>query len=206
MYYCTPDALYNHVGWGGVFTLFGLLTWKASRDRCRGKLRFLYPYNEILLQFSWTLFPVNHNKWPFKRLTMTRDTIQYETKLFPRLSLLTPLLILIHFPLHILSVVFSWHYRHSLTCALVHLKVTSASLRLYLNWEALGGVLCSREPWLHTHAEQAFWGQCEIFCEPVPCPTWHLITTSLSCFTSCCVASMALSKMASFRLNQENNH
>ncbi len=165
-----------------VFTPFGLHARRASHSGCRGKLKFVYPSNKILLQFSWTQFPVNHNKWPFKRLTMTRDTIQYETKLFPRLSLLTPLLILIHFPLHILSVVFSWHYRHSLTCALVHLKVTSASLRLYLNWEALGGVLCSREPWLHTHAEQAFWGQCEIFCEPVPVQhdTWSLLPWAAS--------------------------
>ncbi len=76
--------------------------------------------------------------------------IQYETRLFPRLSLLTPLLILIHFPLHILSVVFSWHYRHSLTCAFVHLKVTSASLRLYLNWEALGGSLQQRAVTSHS--------------------------------------------------------
>lgn len=81
---------------------------------------------------------------------------------FPRISLLTPLLIiLIHFPLHILCVFFSWHYRYSLTCALVHLKVTSA---LVSKLRGSGGILCSREPWLHTHAEQAFWGQCESFC------------------------------------------
>ncbi len=69
-----------------VFTLFGLLTRRAShkhsgwRDGCRGKLRFLYPSNKILLQFSWTQFPVNHNKWPSKHPTLTRDAIQYETK------------------------------------------------------------------------------------------------------------------------------
>ncbi len=67
-----------------VFTLFGLLTRRAShdgcRDRCCGKLSFLYPSNKLLLQFSWTQFPVNHNKWPSKRPTLTRDAIQYETK------------------------------------------------------------------------------------------------------------------------------
>ncbi len=65
-----------------VFTLLGLHARRASHNGCRGKLQFLYPSNKILLQFSWTQFPVNHNKWPFKRLTLTRDTIQYETKLF----------------------------------------------------------------------------------------------------------------------------
>ncbi len=63
-----------------VFTLFGLLTRRASHDGCRGKLSFLYPSNKLLLQFSWTQFPVNHNKWPSKRPTLTRDAIQYETK------------------------------------------------------------------------------------------------------------------------------
>ncbi len=67
-----------------VFTLFGLLTRRASHDgccdRCCGKLSFLYPSNKLLLQFSWTQFPVNHNKWPSKRPTLTRDAIQYETK------------------------------------------------------------------------------------------------------------------------------
>ncbi len=62
-----------------VFTLFGLLTRRSSREGCCGKLRFLYPSNKILLQFSWTHFPVNHNKWPSKRLTLTRDAIQNET-------------------------------------------------------------------------------------------------------------------------------
>ncbi len=63
-----------------VFTLFGLLTRRSSRDGCRGKLSFLYPSNKILLQFSWTHFPVNHKKWPSKRPTLTRDVTQYETK------------------------------------------------------------------------------------------------------------------------------
>ncbi len=63
-----------------VFTLFILLTRRASHDGCRGKLSFLYPSNKILLQFSWTHFPVNHNKWPNKHPTLTRDAIQYETK------------------------------------------------------------------------------------------------------------------------------
>ncbi len=63
-----------------VFTLVGLLTRRSSRDRCRDKLRALYPSNKILLQFSWTHFHVNHNKWPSKRPTQTRDAIQYETK------------------------------------------------------------------------------------------------------------------------------
>ncbi len=61
-----------------VFTLFGLLM--TCRDGCRGKLSFLYPSNKILLQFSWTQYSVNHNKWPSKRPTLTRDAIQYETK------------------------------------------------------------------------------------------------------------------------------
>ncbi len=63
-----------------VFTLFSLLTRRASHNGCCGNLRFLYPSNKILLQFSWTQFPVNHNKWPSKRPTLTRDAIQYETK------------------------------------------------------------------------------------------------------------------------------
>ncbi len=63
-----------------VFTLFGLHTRRASHNGCRSKLSFLYPSNKMLLQFSWTHFPVNHNKWPSKRPTLTRDAIQYETK------------------------------------------------------------------------------------------------------------------------------
>ncbi len=41
-----------------VFTLFGLLMRRSSCDGCRGKLSFLYQSNKILLQFSWTHFPV----------------------------------------------------------------------------------------------------------------------------------------------------
>ncbi len=63
-----------------VFTLFGLHTRRALYDNCRGKLSFLlYQSNKILLQLTWTHFPVNHNKWPSKRPTLTRDAIQYET-------------------------------------------------------------------------------------------------------------------------------
>jgi len=63
-----------------VFTLFGLLTRRPLNNGCRGKLSFLYPSNKILLQFSWTQFAVNRNKWPSKCPTLTRVAIQYETK------------------------------------------------------------------------------------------------------------------------------
>ncbi len=62
-----------------VFTLFGLHERRALNNGCRGKLCFLYPSNKTLLQFSWTHFPVNHNKWPSKPRHW-QDTIQYETK------------------------------------------------------------------------------------------------------------------------------
>ncbi len=67
-----------------VFTLFALPMRRALHNGCRdgfrGKLSFLYPSNKILLQFSWTQFPVNHNKWSSKHPTLIRDAIQYETK------------------------------------------------------------------------------------------------------------------------------
>ncbi len=70
-------ARWSHTVEAMVFTL---LTRRSSREGCRGKLCFLYQSNKILLQFSWTHFPVNHNKWPSKCPTLTRDAIQYETK------------------------------------------------------------------------------------------------------------------------------
>ncbi len=31
-------------------------------------------------KWNWTHFPVNHNRWPSKCPTLTRDAVQYETK------------------------------------------------------------------------------------------------------------------------------
>ncbi len=61
-----------------VFTLFGLLTRRSSHDGCCSKLSFLNPSNKILFQFSWTHFPVNHNKWPNKSPTLTET--RYSTR------------------------------------------------------------------------------------------------------------------------------
>jgi len=57
----------------------GLYTLRSSHDRCRCILNFFIPSNKSLVEFSWTHFPVNHNKWPSKR-RHRQDTIQYKTK------------------------------------------------------------------------------------------------------------------------------
>ncbi len=43
-------------------------------------LNFFIPSNKSLVEFSWTHFPVNHNKWPSKRRQARYDTVQDQTR------------------------------------------------------------------------------------------------------------------------------